>query len=155
MHALETWEELLAILFLHFSSLVFTQLHLQIHLSAIEIHLFCCSPLIRSQTWLPTLSSAASADIPPCSFFVSSPHPALSPRSLLLLPRAQFFQCLLFFIFSPIALLCRIVNTKHIIAPRGPRDFLVIAITMLAGLVMSLYSSLCPRSLQTQIKEGN
>lgn len=35
-----------------------------------------------------------------------------------------------------------------------PCDFLVIAITMLAGLLMSPYSSLCPRSSQIQIKEG-
>lgn len=45
----------------------------------------------------------------------SSSHSTLS-----YLPKARFFRCLLFFIFPLIALLCRIVNTKHIIAPCGP-----------------------------------
>lgn len=150
MHALETLEELLAILFLHFSSLVFTQLHLWVHFSATEI--LSCPPFILSQTWLLTLSSAASADIPACSFFVSSPLLVLSLHFLLLAYGSIFSMSALHFSAhrSPMQ------DCKHKAhnCSLWPYDFLVIAITMLAGLLMSPYSSLCPRSSRIQIKKG-
>lgn len=76
IHALEKLQELLAILFLHFSSLVFTQLHLWVHFSATEIPLLSHSPFILSPTWLLTPSCAVSF------FAYSSPRPLtpLSPR---------------------------------------------------------------------------
>lgn len=82
-----------------FSPLVFTQLHLRVHFYTIEIPLLFCSPPILSQTWLLAPSSAAFTNIPPCSFVVSSPHPACS---LHFLPLAY---CSIFFNFSPLVLL--------------------------------------------------
>lgn len=92
---------------------------------------------ILSQTWQPTPSSAATADIPPSSLFVSSPSSpctlaSLSPTCLEL----HFFDAC-----SPSSFPHRspMQDCKHKAhnCSLWPRDFLVIAITMLAGFLMS------------------
>ncbi len=150
MLALETREELLAILFLHFSSLVFTQLHLQVHFSAIEIPLLSCSPLILSQTshLLPLLI------FHPALFCLLSSSCTLASLSPTFAESSVFSMSALLHLFPHRSPMQDCKHKAHNCS-LWPWDFLVIAITMLAGLVMSLYSSLCPRSLQIQIKEGN
>lgn len=142
--ALETLESL-AILSLHFSLLLLLHLHFTVSTSLPFKYLFF--PPHHPLTHL-------TADFLP---FLPLHTAFLLPHSALLLsylPTSQFFQCLLFFIFfshrSPM-LDCK--HKAHNCSP-WPSDFLVIAITILAGLLMSPHSSLCPRSLQIQIKEG-
>lgn len=138
--------------------------------------LFCSSTFPPTSVHSITLSSPLLCHWNPSSFLFSScPLTNLTfdtlircrcwyPNLLLLcvlslhfslLPTAQYFSMSaslhLFTHHSPMQH-CK--RKAHNCSP-WPRDFLVIAITMLSGLLMSPYSSLCLRSLWLQIKAGD
>lgn len=97
-------------------------------------------PLICHLCWYSTLL-----------FFVFSPHPALSPHFLLLAWSSIFSMSALLHLFPHSSSMQDCKHKAHNCS-LWPHDFPVIAITMLAGSLMSLFSSLRPRSLQIQIK---
>lgn len=146
-------KSLLAILFLHFSSLVFPQLHLRVHFSSTEIPLSFSTRLL-SPTQPSTPSSAPLLNFHPApSFFSSSPGAAHLPHFCPAGLELGFFDVCSISFFPSSIFLCDCKHKAHNCS-LWPHDLLVIAITMLAGFLMSLHSSFCPRSLQIQIREG-